>query len=245
MCQTPPMSHKHCVSRVTVPWDGAGWSPGLSRGYRWVLSQNVAAGVPGYRGMSRGRRGRELRDGAEPRAAPGDGAPGSSGRTFSPGLRLAELRSLQAAAPQDSGSSCVSNLSASSRGTRLSSAASSRLGRRCWGSKALRQTGQAARGRPAQCCRMQPRQKLWPQSVSRTGSAKSSRQQEQCKSRTLCSRSSSMTAAMAGPGAERSARRVSVSPGASSGAENATILPRSALCAAHGRRSQDAGRRCK
>lgn len=168
--------------------------------------------APGCRGM-------------EPRAA--------SGRTFSPGPRPAELWSLQAAAPQGSGPSCVSNFSFSSRGMRLSRAASSRLGRKWRSSKPRRQSGQAARGRPAQYRRMQPRQKLWPQPVSRTGSAKNCRQQEHCSSRTRWSRSNSMTAAMAWPGAERSGRGVSISPGASSGAENAPGRACSApLCSA-------------
>lgn len=169
--------------------------PELSR------ERDAAGGSPG---LSRERWGAA---GGEPRAA--------SGRTCFPG-RPAELRSLQATAPEGFGSSRVSSPSSfTSCRIKLTKAASSRLGRRSFSSKPSRQSGQPARCLPLQYSTMQSRQKLWLQPVSRTGSVKYCRQQAQLRSTAPRSRSRSTAAAMARPGrgAERSGRRSFVFPG--------------------------------
>lgn len=136
------------------------------------------------------------------------GVPGGAPRclpTLSPCCRPAELWSLQAPAAEGFGSSCASNSSSfTSCRTRFTKAASSRLGRRSFSSKPSRQSGQAPRCFPLQYWRTQGRQKLWPQSGSRTGSAKCCRQQAQLSSTARSSRPRGTAAAMARPGAERS-----------------------------------------
>lgn len=152
------------------------------------MPRGGAPGCPGRGGVPRG--------GGEPRAA--------SGRTCFPG-RPAELRSLQATAPEGFGSSRVSSPSSfTSCRIKLTKAASSRLGRRSFSSKPSRQSGQPARCLPLQYSTMQGRQKLWLQPVSRTGSLKYCRQQAQLRSTAPRSRSRSTAAAMARPGPGRS-----------------------------------------